>query len=211
MPSQAFNTFNELIANVDQLVAIHGRVQAGPGRRHEQEALHHAGVVMSIGAWESYVENVLQETIHVLSSQLQGPGGGPAPPWAQLTFAAAMRSVQNKISQFNTPNAENVKRLFEEGIGFNPWPHWSWLEKRRQWNQREMQVRLNDWLKIRHGIAHGAGLPANIAWIKDKNGNPRLNKNLLKECRSFVARLARQTDDAMHAFLVNEYGIVNPW
>ena len=212
MPSQALQTFEFLIENVDQLIEIHGRLQTGRGRRHQQEALHRAGVVMSVGAWESYVESVLLEAVELLSNNLQGAGGAqPAPRWAQITFAVAMQSVENKVSQFHTPNAENVQRIFRESIGFDPWPHWSWFARRRQWNGAEMRQRLNSWLKIRHGIAHGAGLPTNIDWIQADNGNPRLTRRLLQECRRFVGRLAEQTDSAMRGFLVNQHGIANPW
>ncbi len=61
MPSVASQNFAQLVGFVDQLIMIHGRLQAGRGRRHEQDAIHRAGVVMMIAAWESYVERVVLE------------------------------------------------------------------------------------------------------------------------------------------------------
>lgn len=210
MPSNAYQTFEEMIGNVDQLIQIHGRLQAGRGRRHQQEAIHHAGVVMSVGAWEAFVENILREAIRALSNNLHAAAAG-TPLWAKLTFDTAMHGVETKIRQFNTPNAENVQRLFREGIGFNPWPYWSWRVGRRQWDQAEMRRRLNSWLRIRHGIAHGTGLPAEITWIHDNNVNPRLTKKLLEECRNFVKRLSEQTDQSLRQFLIADHGIPAPW
>jgi hypothetical protein len=209
MPSKAMNTFNSLIGKVDQLVDIHKRLQAGRGRRHQQDAIHHAGVVMSIGAWESYVESVLQESIDAMSRNLAA--GGVTPLWAQLTFSIAMKDVKTSIAQLNTPNSENVQRLFKESIGFDPWPAWTWNVPRRQWTSVEMRSRLNGWLRVRHGIAHGAGLPTDIAWIRDASGQSKLTLKLLKECRRTIKHLATQTDNALKQFLMTHHGIPAPW
>lgn len=212
MPSDAARQFGELIGDVDQLIEIHARLQSGRGRRHQQDALHRAGVVMAIGIWENYVERVLEESIAALENSLTGAGGGAAAPlWASIAFGVATHEHRRKISGFNTPNSENVKRLFVDTIGFDPWPHWSWHVRRRQWNSQEMRTRLNAWLRIRHGIAHGTGLPTNVIWIQGNNQEPRLTKKLLKECRDFVSRLVDQTDAALNQFLVTQHGIAAPW
>ena len=96
MPSQAFTRFNGLVSYVDQLIGIHGNLQQGRGRRFEQEAIHRAGVVLMVGAWEGYVEHILREILQLLANSVVGPvppaGGPPVPPpgvplWAQHTFA----------------------------------------------------------------------------------------------------------------------------
>ena len=43
MPSNAHKQFTELMGYVDQLIGIHGKLQQGKGRRHEQDAIHRAG------------------------------------------------------------------------------------------------------------------------------------------------------------------------
>lgn len=54
--SNAQSKFMEQLGLVDQLITIHGKLQTGRGRRHEQDALHRAGVVLTVAAWQAYVE-----------------------------------------------------------------------------------------------------------------------------------------------------------
>lgn len=66
MPSNAQTQFINQIGYVDQLIAIHRKLQTGKGRRHEQDALHRAGVVMIVAAWESYIEKLVMEALDAI-------------------------------------------------------------------------------------------------------------------------------------------------
>ena len=183
MASTSRDNFGTLIEFVDQLIEIHGRLQAGPGRRHEQDALHRAGVVMTVAAWESYIEKVVMEGFDALRShgRLVGavpPGAAPVaatavpppapaapaaaapaapatPAWAIQIANVRRAELSKSVRRFNTPNAVNVRDLFVEYMEFNPWQHWTWHAGPRQWDAEEMKRRLNGWLDIRHSVAHG--------------------------------------------------------
>ena len=217
MPSHASQEFADLIGFVDQLIAIHGRLQAGRGRRHQQDAIHRAGVVMTVAAWESYIEKVLSEAVTSIEEHA-GIGGpvavapaAPVPPWARHAFALRRTEIKNSVKRFNTPNAVNVRDLFGEALEFNPWPHWNWHAQRRQWNQEEMRRRLNYWMDIRHSVAHGFPLPNDIPWLQDPHRRPRLTLDLLKQCKSLFQRLVSQTDVAFAVFLRDHHGVPLPW
>src|SRR5947209_5514244 len=158
MPSQAATTFSSSMGYVDQLIRAHSRLQAGRGRRFEQEAIHRAGIVLTVGAWEGYVELVTLEALRVIATSVAGHA---QPAWARHAFSLFRARITAEVKQFNTPNSQNVRRLFQNCLGFDPWPFWSW---RRSIAQRT-RTRLDDWLRIRHGVAHGSGLPSNIPWI----------------------------------------------
>lgn len=64
--SEARSSFETQLALVDQLIAIHGKLQAGRGRRYEQDALHRAGVVLTVAAWQAYVEKVIGEALDLI-------------------------------------------------------------------------------------------------------------------------------------------------
>lgn len=205
MPSQASSRFSVLMGSVDQLRQIHGRLQQGRGRRHQQESLHRAGVVMTVAAWESYVESVLREGMAALQ-----PAAG-APAWARVVQQQAVVRANAEASQLHTPNAENVRRLFETTIGYNPHPDWHWTATRRNWNVLQVTTRLNEWLRIRHSVAHGGDLPPNLAWIQNPGGDPRLTLPLLRDCATFFGRLVGATDAGLSSSLNAVYGIVRPW
>ena len=136
MPSNAHKQFSELMGYVDQLIGIHGKLQQGKGRRHEQDAIHRAGVVMVVAAWEGYVEQVLLESFAAMEKDaglvVGVAGAAVIPTWARHTFGLRRTELVNALKQFNTPNAENVQRLMREWMQFDPFPGWSWHVKLRR-------------------------------------------------------------------------------
>jgi hypothetical protein len=212
MPSQSFDKFEDLLGSVDQLVIIHGKLQQGRGRRHEQDAIHRAGVVLAVAAWQAYIEKVLEEGLLHIENHVTAPAGGAVPPpWATSGFLLRKASIKKSIADFNTPNSENVRRLFKETIDFDPWPAWTWRAQRRNWTSQVLRSRTNDWLRIRHSIAHGFDLPSDIQWIRGANGAARLTLGLLQECRKHFHHLVNKTDHAFSDHLRNQHGIPALW
>jgi hypothetical protein len=207
MPSNASNQFSNLIAYVDQLITAHGKIQSGRGRRHEQEAIHRAGVVLVVAAWESYVETVLKEAF---ASVVASAAGGPS--WASHILKLKEAEVKKAAGEFNTPNAENVQRMFKAALDFDPIPAWKWRAPQRNWNSNQMKERLNAWVRIRHSVAHGGELPNNITWIQAPTTHkPRLHLPLLKDCKAFFEHVVDQTDQAFRSWLINHHGVAAPW
>ena len=208
MSSNSFTEFDSLLGTVDQLIDIHGRLQQGRGRRHQQDAIHRAGVVLTVAAWQAYIEKVIGEGFSRLDDKVTAPlNGVDPPPWAVGGIRLRGAMIKKRIADFNTPNSENVRRLFVEAFDFNPWPYWTWHVARRDWNSAMVRDRTNEWLRIRHSIAHGFELPDDLDWIQGDNGSPRLTLNLLKECRKHFHYLASMTDDAFWTHLYEQYGI----
>jgi hypothetical protein len=212
LPSVSHREFFGLLASVDQLIDMHERLQSGRGRRHKQDALHRAGVVLTVAAWQAYVEKILNEALDKVSDDLDNPPGGIASPnWAKHTFKMRRAAIRNNISKFNTPNSENVRTLLRDGVDFDPWPFWEYRTGPRQWSSAEVRTRTNKWVLVRHSVAHGFPLPGDVDWLQDDNGSPRLTLGLLKECRKHFVHLVNQTDSAFSAHLSAQHGIVAPW
>jgi len=212
MPSKAYGEFQNLLGSVDQLINIHRKLQKGRGRRHEQDAVHRAGVVLTVAAWQAYIEKVLKEGLgHIQKHIANPPSGGPPPAWALSGFLVRATAIKNSIRQFNTPNSENVQRLFKESLEFDPWPSWTWHVSRRNWDSIECRNRTNVWLRIRHSIAHGFDLPDDVPWIQGDNGTARLTLSLLEGCRKHFDHLAKQTDKAFSDHLRDHHGTLAPW
>jgi hypothetical protein len=215
MASNAIGHFQTLTGYVDQLITIHGRLQAGRGRRHQQDAIHRAGVVLVVAAWESYVEQVVLESISAIEidAGVGGavPPGNPIPNWARHVFASRRAEVTQVVKKFNTPSAVNVRDLLNETLEFQPWPHWAWHAGRRQWDQEEVRRRLNTWLDVRHSVAHGGPLPPDVPWLNDPQGRARLTLRLLVECKSLFSYVSQRTDAALRDHLIHHYHVAAPW
>jgi len=214
MPSNAHAQFITQLEFVSQLIAIHGKLQTGKGRRYEQDAIHRAGVVMTVAAWESYIEEVVMEALDALERNAGiavGTGATVVPAWARHAYSLRRAEIAENVKKFNTPNDVKVRDLLLGALEFNPWPDWHWHSGPRQWNERDMRDRLNDWLQVRHSVAHGSALPANISWLQDSQNRPRLTLQLLKECKKFFEYVATQTDVGFRRWLVNHHGVPTPW
>jgi hypothetical protein len=195
---------------VEQLISIHGYLQEGRGRRHEQDALHRAGVVLTVAAWQAYIEKVICEALEILDSEMRNPAD-PSPQWAIHTFRLRRASILNAVKKFNTPDDVKVRDLFQDSFGFSPWASWEWRSRRRQWSEQETRRRTNTWVLVRHSIAHGFSLPADVDWLKGSNGQARLTLNLLNECKKHFTYLVEQTDIAFADHLVTSHNIPRPW
>lgn len=208
MSSNALESFEESMDYVEQLIDIHSQVQTGKGRRHRKEAIHRAGVVLIVAAWQAYVEKLAKEALEQIDTKLNDPTN---PSWVKASFTFRKPSIRKSIGDLNTPNSQNVQRLFLWSFGFDPKPHWIYRVAGRNWNSQTFCDRTDEWLRIRHTIAHGNGLPQNLVWLKNDAGTPRLNLNLLRECERHFRKLAETTDFAMSQHLSNEYDIDLDW
>ena len=108
MPSNALSSFDSQMELVDNLIDIHGRIQSGKGRRHRQEAIHRAGVVLTVAAWQAYIEKLCEEVLELVESSFNQPG---VPAWVKSSFAFRKPAVRQSIGAFSTPNSEKVRDL----------------------------------------------------------------------------------------------------
>lgn len=191
---------------VNQLADIHKKLGTGRGRRHNQEALYRAGVVMTVAAWESFVEDLLIESFKALQPDANASVG------ERSTWAIANNAAKAATKKFNTPNAKNVIDLFEEHLDISVLTAWSVKTKLDQFTAEQSKTRINSWLDIRHKIAHGGSLPSNIQWIKGPKNNPRLTLALMNEVNEFFSKLAASMDDYVAEELKARYGLAaKPW
>lgn len=208
--SQSLANFTTQLGLVDQLISIHGSLQAGRGRRHEQDALHRAGVVLTVAAWQAYIEKIVAEALDIIDAEMRNPLAG-SPQWAVHTFQLRRAAILNAVKKFNTPDDVKIRDLFQDSFGFSPWINWEWRQGRRQWTQAETRRRTNTWVLVRHSIAHGFPLPSDVDWLQGSNGQARLTLNLLQECRKHFVYLAERINHAFADHLMTAHGIARPW
>ena len=109
MPSSAFSVhLRQLLLDAEELDDAHIQLRTGsPGRQYGLASLNRAAVVMSVSAWESYLEELVRESIRALR-----PAAPPLGAWPALNAY-----VMGLLGNFNTPNPVNVERLIRNGLG----------------------------------------------------------------------------------------------
>ena len=175
MPSNAFTLhLAALLRDAEELDDIHQQMPAaGPARPQGLAALNRAAVVMTISAWESYVELLVTESVAALRP--------PPPPHGQGVWPALQAYTQGAVGRFNTPNAANVERLVRDCLGLaNLRQAWAWQNT----TPPQAGQQLDDALTYRHQVAHGV------------NPRPAIHNHYSSQMPTFVRRLARATDAA---------------
>jgi hypothetical protein len=178
----------QLLLDAEELDDAHTELSTGAvGRQYGLASLNRAIVVMSVSAWESYIEELLRESVIVL----RPPGPPHADPWPALsTFVAG------EVRRFHTPNAHNVSNLIQNCLGVpDVRQAWSW----QNCTSPQAVSRLDAALTYRHQIAHGV------------NPRPVIHNYYSSQLPTFIRRLARCTDAAVRSHLVATHGVANPW
>ncbi len=188
MPSNAFSShLRDLLGDTEELKDAHSQLKTGnPGRQYGLGALNRAVIVLSVSAWESYLEQLIREAL--LACRPQAP---PTGLWSALNEFCIVQ-----VKRFHTPNANNVKELFLNTLGLaDIRSAWVW----RNLTQQQAIAKLDDALQFRLMIAHGV------------NPRPTIHHRYASVLPDFIVRLARATDDATRAHLGAMFGIQNPW
>lgn len=184
--------FVQAMRDPNNLVVIHRTLRRGPGKRTREVALNRAIVVLSVAAWQAYVQDVAKAALD-----------GMRPPRAepQGSFRVLRASLLNSVNRFATPNAENTRDLLLH-VGFDPWPSWGWREGPGTLTSTQVCDRLNLWLRVRHAIAHGDRLPDVPMLSTTASGERSIRLSNARACISFFERLV----DATHGGLDESLG-----
>jgi len=188
MPSNALTGhFLPLLRDAEHLLDASDQLHTGAqGRQLRVAALNRAIVVTCASAWEAYIEELIREALNVLRPALP-----PLGVWPALNA-----SVRGQLGRFNNPNMENIRMLISDAIGLQDiHTFWAW----QNCASAKAVQRLADAMTLRHQIAHGV------------NPRPIVASFYSEQLHDFFRRLARCTDRAVRAHLVNVLGIANPW
>ena len=188
MPSNAYtNHLVVLLEDVRELQTAHTQLRKGlAGRQWGLGSLNRASIVLTVSSWEAYLEEVVRECLEAIRPL--------APPFG--VWPALNASVRGDLGRFNTPNAENARKLFLESFGIpDITDEWHWK------NCTPAQARdiLNQALTERHRIAHGV------------NPRPTIHNNYARWLPGVVARLAERTDEGLKRHFQKTFHITLNW
>ena len=198
MCEQAFNDalhkFHRRIDDSRNLVEIHkglGKTQANGdtddtprrGRRYRGLALNRAVVVLTVAAWQAYVEDLLEAALTALNP--------PTSDGSLPSYKVMKSTAPNVRHNFSTPNAENTRNLLMT-LGYDPWLAWAWSQTNG--STQLAQTVMNQWLKVRHAIAHGDSPPDVNVLTTTQAGNKSLRRANAEECIDFFVAIVAQTN-----------------
>ena len=188
MPSKSHQTFLiPLLEDAAEIESAHKKLRTGnPGRQYGLGALNRAAVVMCLSAWEAYVEELVKEAVESFR-----PANADTTLWQSINASA-----RSQVGRFNTPNAENVKRLIADSIGLQDVTlSWQWQNN----TPAQAIQRLTDAITLRHHVAHGV------------NPRPTVHNGYTSQLPGFFRSLGLYTDRAVRAYLVDTLGVRAPW
>jgi hypothetical protein len=188
MPSNAYTKHLQiLLKDAEEISVAHKQLRTGQrGRQWGLGALNRAVVALCVSSWEAYVEQLLIESVELLR-----PGAPPLNAWATLNASA-----RSDVHRFNTPNAENTKKLFAENLGITDvTAAWCW----QNCDCQKARALLNEALTNRHQVVHGV------------NPRPTVHNVYSQWLPGFCRNLGRSTDAAVKSHLGGSLGIMAPW
>jgi hypothetical protein len=188
VPSNAYVVhLPQLLEDAFELGDAHNRLKTGTrGRQFGLASLNRAAVVLIVSAWESYIEELMRESLHALL-----PAAGPVGNWPAMSAY-----VHGLLARFHVPDKENVDRLVQNCLGLaNVSAFWGW----QNCTSSQAITRLAEALKHRHEIAHGV------------NPRPRILYAYASSLRILVLNLARCTDSAVRNHLITVHHVALPW
>jgi hypothetical protein len=182
--SAAQARFLASMSDPESLVAIHRQLNSGRGKRHREVVLNRAIVVLTVAAWQALVQDLAEAALVFLS-----PPAGKA----RYDYNLLKATTKNAIHGFSTPNAENCRTLLLR-VGMDPWPYWSWASGSDAVTRAVARQRLNQWLTVRHSIAHGdAEWPDVTVLSQLPSGSRTLRRADAERCMRLFDRLASLT------------------
>jgi hypothetical protein len=180
--------FSRAMRDSRNLIAIHRELNREPGLRVREMSLNRAVVVLTVAAWQAYVQDLVTEVL----SAFEIPGGDNG----RAMYLAIRAEVLSSADRFTTPNSENTRKLLLR-LGFDPWPHWEWQAGPQYLSASRARERMDQWLKVRHAIAHGHdSLPDVDVLPQLPDGRCTLRRSEAEACMSFFTRIVSKTTAA---------------
>lgn len=137
----AAEVFNQAIKDAENLLAHFNKLNTKPPPA-DIEVLKRAGLIMAMTAWETYVEDRLNQAV---TKRLDAE--------RDCKFGDFVRTrVSEEIKRLHNPNAEKTIQLFRDYAGVDLADSWSW----NNFDSNLVREQLDGYLKLRGDVVHRA-------------------------------------------------------
>lgn len=137
-PENPTAIFDTAIADAERLLEIFDKLS--PAERKDNEVLKRAALVMTLTAWETFIESWLRAQMCKKLAALKGSFAGD---YIQKKYNEA-------INQLNNPNSNKVPQLSLEFLLFDITELWQW----NNFDKVAACAQLNKYLALRGEVVH---------------------------------------------------------
>lgn len=145
----------------------------------ETEVLKRAGLIMAMTAWETYVEDRVQEAAEKRLSGLQD---------SQIAMFVKGR-LDEEIKRLHNPTSDKTIQIFRDYAGIDLTNHWSW----NNYEPRLVRERLNHYIRLRGDVVHRSRPVGN-----DTSVAHPVKKDDLERAISFLKDLVKATEAGLN-------------
>jgi len=175
--SRAHAAFLESIKDAENLLGIFDELNAKPPPP-KLEVLKRAGLVMAMTAWETYVEDRLQEAA---AEKLAGVADS-------IVGRFVLSRLAEDIKRLHNPSSDKTIQLFVDYAGVDVSDGWLWsgLEP------KNVKTRLDSYLKLRGDVVHRSRVA-----VKGPPPPDPVTRETLQKAVTFLKELVKVTDKAL--------------
>ncbi|MCF6455522.1 HEPN domain-containing protein [Pseudoalteromonas sp. MMG024] len=172
--SNSFKSFQFAISDAEDL--LHCYDILNNSQEHTgSDALKRSALIMTLTAWETYVEDVITEIFENKFGALHGSQIG----------SFMDRQLELRLKTFHNPNSSKTKQIFEEFFGYDITQDWSW----NNYLPKQSRETLNKWINKRGYAVHRA--------VTESNKPHIIKRDELQKCIRFFKDLVAATDKAV--------------
>ncbi len=175
--SKAANVFALSIQDAENLLKHFKSLNTQPPPP-ETEVLKRAGLIMAMTAWETYVEDRVQEAAERRLSGLQDS--------SIATFVKGR--LCEEIKHLHNPTSDKTIQLFRDYAGVDLTDRWIW----NNYDPKLVRERLNHYMKLRGDVVHRSRSVGN-----DTSVVHPVKKEDLERVISFLKDLVKVTETAL--------------
>lgn len=173
--SLAYENFKIAINDSEQILSAYDQLNKERKDGRDPEELKRAALIMTLTAWETYVEDRVKEEVNARLRALDG---------SQIA-AYVQKQLEKDLKTFHTPNSQKTKHFFEDFVGADVTSHWAWPNH----DVEDVRAKLNGWIKKRGDAVHRS--------ITDKQSSHLVSRDDMKKCVNFFKKLVEVTDQAL--------------
>lgn len=175
--SIASDTFIKSILDAENLLKHFNDLNKNPPPP-ENEVLKRAGLIMAMTAWETYVEDILNEAVSKRLENLNDE--------FVANFMGA--KLDEEIKRLHNPTFDKTVQLFNNYLGVDLSEKWGW----NQVDAKQIKERLDRYMKLRGDVVHRSIPTSNL----QTNSHP-INKEELEKVIRFLKMLVISTEKAI--------------
>ena len=173
--SESLKNFKIAISDAEELMGCYDSMN---NSNHEvaPDVLKRAALIMTLTAWETYVEDMATELFNIKFGALQGSHVG--------NFMNEQFLI--RLKTFNNPDSLKTKKIFLEFFGIDVSEKWVWNNYQ---DPDEVRSKLNKWIKRRGEAVHRSQTDLTKPHIAKRDE--------IEKCIRFFSELANATDKAL--------------